>query len=82
MKREYVSGKSAYTQRYGSGVELYVSYSTVVGAYVPGHGFFRTTNKYSVTTSKHMSKFRLGSAAEATPHELARLSGASHGRYS
>ncbi len=81
-KRDYVSGNSAYIQRYSSGVELYVSYSTVVGAFVPGYGFFRTNRKYSVTTSKHTGKFGLGAAAEASPHQLARLSGESHGYYS
>lgn len=57
-KPEYVSGKTAYEQRYERGT-LCWSYRTVVGAIIDGRSY-RTVHRYSVTTSKHMGRFGLG----------------------
>lgn len=40
-----------------NGVLLLVSYSTVVACYIPNRGYFKTSQYYSRTTSKHLSKW-------------------------
>lgn len=37
------------------GVTILFSYATPVAAHVPGAGFFRTSERYSSTTSKHIN---------------------------
>lgn len=38
-------------------VTIFVSYQTPVAAHVAGVGFFRTAQRWSVTTSKHINQF-------------------------
>lgn len=39
------------------GTIVLFSYETPVACYIPGQGFFRTEQKFSVTTSKHINKW-------------------------
>ena len=40
-----------------NGTTVFVSYKTPVACHVPGKGFFKTAQKWSVTTSKHITQF-------------------------
>lgn len=71
-KPEFVSGKTAYIQKYEGG-DICVSYWTPVGAKVGGVNY-RTTQRYSVTTSKHMSRYGLtGNTADTNEAALRKL---------
>ena len=39
------------------GEEFFFSYETCVAGYTPGEGYFKTSTKYSRTTSKHINKY-------------------------
>jgi hypothetical protein len=43
-----------------NGVEILVSYSTPVAAFVPGEGYLRTEEKYSKTTTRHINQWTGG----------------------
>lgn len=45
------------------GITLF-SYNTPVAHLVPGEGFYRTSKKWSVTTSRHINKWLDGAKAE------------------
>ena len=45
------------------------SYSTPVAAFIPGKGYFKTAEKFSVTTSKHITQWLDGAKAEVKPQE-------------
>lgn len=49
------SNKTSLTLK--DGTEIFFSYSTPVAAYIPGRGYVKTDEKYSVTTSKHINSF-------------------------
>jgi len=38
-----------------NGTIVLVSYSTPVACFIPGEGYYRTEQKWSVTTSKHIN---------------------------
>jgi hypothetical protein len=40
-----------------NGTEVFISYQTPVAAFVPGTGFLRTEEKFSATTSKHITQY-------------------------
>ena len=40
-----------------SGAVIFFSYQTPVAAFVPGRGYIRTVNRYSTTTSRHISQW-------------------------
>ena len=40
-----------------NGCKVMFSYDQPVAAYVPNQGYFRTENRYSVVTSKHIRKW-------------------------
>lgn len=40
-----------------AGATLFFSYETPVAAFVPGRGFFRTTETFSRTTSRHVNQW-------------------------
>lgn len=46
---------SHYEKWYPNGYGLFVSYKTVVGAFVPSVGYVRTVVHHSVTTEKHLT---------------------------
>ena len=48
----------------GQGVEVFFSYKTPVAAFIPGQGYIRTNQKWSRTTSKHITKWLRGYAAQ------------------
>ena len=45
------------------GSEYFFSYQTCVAGYTPGEGYWRTSTKHSVTTSKHTNKYLDGVTA-------------------
>lgn len=51
-----------------NGTTLFQSYNTIVAAHVPGEGFYKTSTKWSVTTSRHINQFisRNGGSGEVT----------------
>jgi len=53
-----IGQQSAAEHRYENGAEVLVSYATSVAAYVPGLGWMETNQKYSRTTSKHITQWR------------------------
>ena len=42
------------------GEEYFFSYSTCVAGYTPGEGYFKTSTKFSRTTSKHINQYLEG----------------------
>ncbi len=40
-----------------SGITVFFSYKTPVACHIPGEGFYKTSRKWSVTTSKHIGQF-------------------------
>lgn len=41
----------------GTGTRVLFSYKTPVACHVPREGFYKTSKKWSVTTSKHINKW-------------------------
>jgi hypothetical protein len=59
------------------GTTVFFSYKTPVAAYILGRGFVRTSQKYSVTTSKHLNQWLDGRDHETVPQaDLDALTGA------
>lgn len=50
------------------GREVCLSYGVPVAAFVPGRGYLKTAERYSVTTSKHANTFA-GKDAPSVPHD-------------
>jgi hypothetical protein len=46
---------------FADGRELLTSYGVPVAGFVPGRGYVRTVERYSVTTSKHVNAYLRGS---------------------
>ena len=42
------------------GEEFFFSYQTCVAGYTPGEGYFKTSTKFSRTTSKHINQYLEG----------------------
>lgn len=55
------------------GREVCQSYGVTVAAFIPGRGYLRTSNRFSVTTSKHMNSFAGKDAPEVSHDELKAL---------
>lgn len=53
-----------------SGVEVLFSYKTPVAAQLEDGTFCRTDKRWSVTTSKHISKWLAGARAEVKPQSF------------
>lgn len=51
-----------------NGVTVFFSYKTPVACHIPGEGYFKTDCRWSVTTSRHISKFlaRNGGSGKVT----------------
>lgn len=47
--------------------QVFFSYETPVAAFVPGRGFLRTDFKWSVTTSKHITRWLNGANSTSVP---------------
>jgi hypothetical protein len=56
MKR--LGRQAAGDVTYENGAQFLLSYATPVAAYIPGLGFMETEEKFSVTTSKHISQWK------------------------
>lgn len=67
--------KNCHERVFENGARVFFSYATPVCALIPGRGALRTTEKYSVTTSKHCTMWarEFMSCEPATPEELVRL---------
>jgi len=53
-----IGQQSTAEHRYENGAVILVSYRTSVAAYIPALGYMATNQKYSRTTSKHISDWR------------------------
>jgi hypothetical protein len=60
---------------FDNGTVIFFSYNTPVAAFVPGRGYLKTTQRYSVTTSKHVNQWCNEYRGTITPDELAALAG-------
>lgn len=55
-------------------ISILFSYNTPVAAIVPGEGFYRTSETYSNTTTKHINEFLNGEDADiVTPETISSL---------
>lgn len=52
-----IGQQSCRELHYPNGAHILFSYSTPVGAYIPGLGWLETERKYSRTTTKHVSQW-------------------------
>lgn len=48
-------------------VVVFFSYNTPVAANIVGQGFYRTSERYSVATSRHINKWLAGAKAQEKP---------------
>lgn len=53
--------------------ELFFSYATLVAVNAPGHGQFKTNERFSSTTSRHMTRMGVGGYTEIDQEELEQL---------
>jgi hypothetical protein len=53
-----INRQSAWDVTYENGAQFLLSYATPVAAYIPGLGFMETNQKFSVTTSKHITQWK------------------------
>ena len=59
-----------------TGVVVLFSYETPVAAFIPGAGYVRTEQHYSMTTSRHINKWlgsRINDAKKGPQNELSEL---------
>ena len=63
-------GSNKNTVRFNDGTEVFFSYQTPVAAYVPTQGYMRTTQRYSVTTTKHINQWLNGADVEMVDQEF------------
>lgn len=65
--------KNAIVVELTDGRQVCTSYGVPVAAFVPGRGYVRTADKYSVTTSKHANAFAGKQSAIVSPDVFASL---------
>lgn len=53
----------------GDGSIVFVSYETPVAAFLPEKGYFRTKEKFSATTTRHINQWLEGVRAESLSQE-------------
>ena len=70
-------GKTSATVISFGDVEVLFSYSTPVAAFVPGRGYLRTAQHYSVTTSRHINQWICGESTTVPQAEIDALAGRS-----
>ena len=61
---------SNMTELHFSSYVVLFSYETPVAAYVAGEGYYRTSAKYSATTTRHINKWLDGVKAEEKTQEF------------
>ena len=69
MKRKRIRSTNA-SEVFCPGWILLYSYNTPVAAYQEGVGYFRTEEKYSATTTKHINKWLEGVNASLRPEQF------------
>jgi hypothetical protein len=52
--RKQVGSKQMFIHTYTNGAQIVRSYVTPVAAYIPALGFFKTDEKFSATTTRHI----------------------------
>lgn len=50
--------------------QVFFSYETPVAAFVPDRGYIKTDRKWSVTTSKHITRWLDGANVESVPQSV------------
>jgi hypothetical protein len=55
------------------GRQVFFSYKTPVAVFIPSRGYLRTSEKFSVTTSKHVNQWTEKRGSVVTPAEFAEL---------
>jgi hypothetical protein len=55
------------------GRQVLLSYGVPVAAFIPGRGYVRTSERFSVTTSRHASTFAGRDSVQVPPAEFAIL---------
>lgn len=50
-------------------VAIFFSYNTPVACYIGGMGYFKTSEKHSQTTTKHINKWLVGVMVQEKPQE-------------
>jgi hypothetical protein len=73
MRTERI-GQTAARVEHGDAGSILYSYSTPVAAFVPGRGYLRTDQHYSVTTSRHVNAWARGGAV-VPQSEIDRITG-------
>lgn len=68
MKRIKI-GSNMSVATNASGAVILFSYDTPVAAKVPGAGYYRTSTKWSSTTTRHINKWLGPVSAEELPQE-------------
>ena len=68
-----IRGTSARAATRADGVQILISYATPVAAFIPGRGYFRSSRRYSVTTSRQVNEWTSRTDATMEPAELAAL---------
>lgn len=57
-------GANKTTIEFDNGIIVFISYETPVACYIPLEGYFKTTTKYSRTTTKYINQWLSGVKAE------------------
>lgn len=56
--RKTFGAKQCHEEVYPNGTRIFISYATPVCAYIPGLGYWITTEKYSNTTTRHVTMWK------------------------
>ena len=68
MKITRIGQKHCLVISHDDGVNILVSHTTPVACYIPGIGYLRTTERYSVTTTRHVNQWC--QSAKLVPQEV------------
>lgn len=55
---------------FDNGTEVFISYETPVAAFISGRGYIKTSKKWSVTTSKHITQWAGRQVTETEEQEF------------
>jgi hypothetical protein len=64
---------NTYTVSLADGRQVCFSYGVPVAAFIPGQGYVKTSDRFSVTTSRHANGFAGRQATELQPAAFAAL---------
>lgn len=68
MKCKHI-GPNAVEIESHEGISVLFSYATAVGVHIAGEGYYRTAERHSVTTSRHINGWLAGAKATERPQE-------------